>query len=796
MPIAVLVAALLLQAPQEPAHVAASLSADRIAVGATTTLRIEVEARGTTSPDIGTPVLPPGLELVGSSDFSQLRLSAPGRSIRSSRREYMVRAAAPGVYTIPSVQVAIGAQRFRTESLELTVTGAAAPRGGFFDDRGDVSATTLRLSAAPDTVYVGQQLILTAEATFAEEARFRQTRPASFEPPASSGFWVQDLPDPITVSLRVRDGRSVETQTYRRAYFPLRPGAFWIPPAYLHYELRRGFLQPPENRRVASDSLRLVVLPLPAAGRPASFTGAVGRMDLAASVSPARVTLGEAAVLTVELRGRGNIRALPEPALPPLDGMERFDAVQDATVDVVDDVVGGTKRFRWTLVPERPRTFVIPPIEYSYFDPELRSYVTLRSDSLVVHAVPVVAGQPEDTVIRPIRLQPGAAPAAWAVTPWFAAAQLLPLLLVGMAGAVIRRRQRPPGPTQHARRLRRELAALHGEPPEQALARADRLLHQAVLQVAQAPGDDPVAALRSAGRPDAAALLAGLVAELRRARYAPDADIDADALLRRADAFVDGLRRRRGRNDAGRGPAGAAAAALLAGAGLAAALLGGAAGAADAEDQARALFAAAVTSHDAGDVVSAANRFHDYARLRPGDPVGWYNLGVAAWRAGDPGRAVWAWLRAGLLAPRDADSRHNLQLAGADAAARAVLPRDRLATGERAALAALAWWVLVLASGHAVFRRQRRAWAVAAPAAAALLVLGTLAAARAAAPVHVAPLGQGSAAWAGPSIHDRQVAELAPGDIARLVERRDPWLLVRLGDGRLAWVERGGVAAP
>ncbi|HSJ25857.1 MAG TPA: BatD family protein [Longimicrobiales bacterium] len=786
------VAALLLQAPQDPVHVSASLGASQISVGATTTLRIEVEARGTTSPEIATPALPAGLEMVGSSDFSQLRLSAPGQSRRSSRRELVIRGAAPGVYTIPSVQVVVGTRRYQTDPLELTVTGTARPRPGLGGEEAAVaSATTLRLSVEPDTVYVGQQVMLTAEAVFAEAARLRQTRPASFEPPAATGFWVQDLPDPITVSLRVADGRSVETQTYRRAYFPLRAGTLWFPPAHLHYELRRGFLQAPENRRIASDSLALVVLPVPSTGQPASFTGAVGRYELRASVAPSRVAVGDAAVLTVELTGQGNIRALPEPRLAVPDGLELLPPTQESSVQVTDDVVGGSKAFRWVLVPEQSRSFVIPPIEYSYFDPELRTFITLRSDPLALQAVPLVAPEPEDTLLRPLRERPGSAPAAWALSPWFAAAQAVPLLLVGFAGAVLRRRQRPPGPAQHARRIRRDLDALPGEAdPPHTLAGIERLLKEAVRLVAGFDDGEPVAALRAAGRHDAASALDALLFELRRARYAPGSAGSEAALVQglvdRADRFIAGLARHRRR---ARHAGLMVVLATCAGATIVAV-------AASASDPASALFEDASARLAAGDGVAAANAFHAYARLRPRDPAGWYNTGVAAYAAGDPGRAVWAWLRAARLAPRDDDTRHNLRLAGASGAAADVVPLDRLAAGERAVLAALTWWFLVFAAGHAVFRRQPRAWTVAGAAGLGLLMLAGTAVHAARRPVLVVPMGQGATAYAGSSIHDERLAELRPGMTARLMERHGGWLLVRLPDGGRGWVERSRVAAP
>jgi hypothetical protein len=704
-PVALLAALMLQAAPGDP-HVSASLSADRIAAGATTTLRIEVESRGTTTPEIGRPPLPVGLEVVGTSDFSQLRLSAPGRSVRATRRELVIYAAAPGVYDIPSIDVHIGAVRFRTEPLSLTVTGTAAPlRGSAGVDSPDAGITTLRLLADADTVYVGEQVIVGVEATFAEPSRYRQARPASFEPPATSGFWIQELPDPVTVTLTsdARIGRTVERQTFRRAYFPLTEGVLWFPPAFLNYEVRSGFLQPPQQRRIASDSVPLVVRPLPAQGRPGAFNGAVGRLDMTASLAPDRVGVGGSAVLTVELRGTGNIRGLPAPRLPEVAGLEALPPSHDAEVNVQDDVVGGVRRFRWLLVPNEVRTFVVPPLEYAYFDPELRAYVTLQSDSLVLQAMPVVAGQPADTALRPLRAAPGRAPADWALSPWFAAAQTVPLLLLG--AVVLGRRRRlaaPPGADRLAT-LQRSVATLDPARGADALAEAERLLREAA-DVFAGPGGRSAGpeALRQAGHPVAAEQMAALLADLQRARFAPDAEADeatTAALLRRASALMASVTAARRRGRTASGAAGAILLLVLASAGVAGA----------AEESPDAWFERGILEYESGDVVAAAASFHQYARLRPSDPAGWYNHGLAAHAAGDPGRAVWAWLRSARLAPRDPDIRHNVLVAAGPAALTAVVPPDRLGAGERAVAGAAAWWLLVAGFAVALLRRRRAA---------------------------------------------------------------------------------------
>jgi hypothetical protein len=779
MMLAFLFAAALQVTVQDPVQVEAVLSRDRIAIGEAATLTITVITRGLAPESIRNPVLPADLDIVGTSDFTETRIGVPGGRVRVLRREIVMLPRTTGAFRIPGAVVVVDGTSYRTPQLLLRVAGPVFSPGAA--DGEERSGTSLVVRLFPDTVFVGQQVVLQAEVTFAEQMRTRQSRPPAFEPPAPSGFWVQDLPDPVTISLRVRDGRTVESQTFRRAYFPLDAGEFAFPPAHLHYEVRRGFLSPPESRRVTSDSARLVVLPLPEEGQPRPFTGAVGRLAMSASVAPQRVAVGEAAILTLELAGRGNVRALAQPRLPELRGVEVFPPTQEAHVDVEGDVVGGSKSFRWILVPEVPGRLVVPPIEYSVFDPDLRQYVTMHTDSLRLEVAPVVAATEQDTALRPLRTVTGRPAAAWAETPLFAALQAVPLLLVGAGMLVRRRRARPPGPRQHERRIRGELAALRGRDDADVPAALERLLGDAVRTVAGLDGADPAAALRAAGRTVEADELTVLVADLRRLRYAPAGERGSlEPVFARVDAFIAGLAPARRRRSPAAG--GAVAVALVW-------LTAGSGGHAD-----EAAFQSGVAAFAAGDHVTAANRFHSYVRAAPDDANGWYNLGLASYQAGDRGRAVWAWLRGARTAPRDADLLHNLRLTADAAAIAAVLPVDRLARGERLLILAVAWWVLVLAVGARIRRPHAAASVLAGLAAVVMVAALTALVAVAVRQTLVTPLRDGAPLFAGPTVREQAVARLEAGQVARLLERREGWLLVRMGTGRDAWVERDNVA--
>ncbi|HEX6132566.1 MAG TPA: BatD family protein [Longimicrobiales bacterium] len=773
---AVLLCAMLLSgAAQDPVRVTASLSAERINVGETTTLQITVETRGTAPEEIRVPDLTRDLEILGTSDYTQTQITVPGGRTRVTRRDVVIIARSQGVYRIPPAVVRVAGMVYRTAPLDLIVrSGSAVPA----PDRA-ASSSSLSITLDPDTVYVGEQVTLYAEATFAEEMRTRQSRPATFDPPAPTGFWIQDLPDPISVTLRVREGRTVETQTYRRAYFPLAPGTYHFPPARLHYEVRRGFLYAAETRELVSDSVPLVVLPVPAAGMPSAFNGAVGRLTLRASVAPVRVRAGEATLLTVELEGSGNVKALPEPRLPPIDGAEVFAPAQDSRVDVNDNRVGGSKRFRWMLVPEQPGTLVIPPVEYDVFDPELGSYIALRSDTLRIEVAPVTTVVAADTALRPLRTLRGTAALDWVRSPGFVVVQIVPLLALLGALSVRRRRERLPGPRDEAAELRRQLGELRArEPAPGVLSELERIVREAVVRVAGGEGE-PVAALRSQKRPAAAAELESLLRELQRLRFAPAEAFDAERLIDRVEAFIALIAPRRGWK---RAP-GTPVIALVALPGLLA----------SAQIDPDELFFEGVERYERGEFAAAASSFARYTEAVPRDPSGWYDYGLAAHRAGDTGRAAWAWLRSIQLDPRDADVRQNLRAIGADAALAAVQPIDWLSAPERALLAAIGWWLMTLGIAVRIARRGR--WSAAAPGATILAIAIIGSATVATRPTLVTPMGQGAALYAAPTTRDDALGELPPGSAARLVERRDGWVRVRTESGQDGWVERRAVAS-
>lgn len=783
------------QAADGAVKVSATLSSSRIAAGESTVLQIAIETSGEGAEAIDVPRLEPGLEVTSSQEFSQLQVGYPGGRSRLIRRDLIVRAHLAGSYMIPEVSVTVGGTTYRTRPITLFVEQPRNQPSRVPGRAGD--EVLLRAWVEPDTVYVGQQVLLHAEALFPRDLRQRQSRPAAYEAPTPPDFWIQDLPSAVSTGVRSIDGVVFQTQTFRRAYFPLSAGRFMMPPARLTYEVRRGFLYAPEGRELISDSLPIVVLPVPQAGRPGSFSGAVGRFEIAARIEPEALDVGEAATLTVEITGSGNVKALPPPKLPELSGVELFPPTEDAQVDVVDDELRGVKRFTWVLLPEHAGRLELP-IEYAFFDPERDRFDVARADPLSLRVTGdgvAAASSNSAAILRPVALEPASRWAEWVRSPAFVLLQVVPLvaLLGGVvlrrnSGAIRGRRMRGQLRQAHEKRFAALLGAAASAGSEGAFfSELNVAIRVAIAELLAQPDlgtasrAELLTSLRAHGLTERTATgLDALFGRMDRARFA---GTDAGR-HERAAIVAEGKRlieRIRGDLEpAGGGSTLAGAIALLC---LFAPTTSVYAQTADAD------FAEGVNAFHGARYTDAASAFTAYVQQRPHDANGWYNLGNAYMREQQRGHAVWAWLRALEIEPRHAAARHNLAVA-APAEAIGVVPTSiRLPRTEAAFALAVVWWVAGCTLAVLIATRSRAAVRVAIGAVSLMIVVAALALPSALHARTAIALGESNLLLAGPAHHSEPLANLRDGSPVTILERRGDWWRVREPHGREGWVE-------
>jgi hypothetical protein len=158
---------------------------------------------------------------------------------------------------------------------------------------------------------------------------------------------------------------------------------------------------------VSSPPASFTVLELPAEGRPADFSGAVGKFKLSADLSDPHVTEGDPVTLRMRVSGEGNFDRVNSSMLGSVDNWKTYQPTPKFVSSDNTDY-RGDKTFEQPLVATASGRQTLPPLSFSYFDPDARRYETLHSEPLTVD----VASAPPAAAARTVQPAPAAAPAA------------------------------------------------------------------------------------------------------------------------------------------------------------------------------------------------------------------------------------------------------------------------------------------------------------------------------------------------------------------------------------------------
>lgn len=124
------------------------------------------------------------------------------------------------------------------------------------------------------------------------------------------------------------------------------------------------------------------VMPVPSEGRPGDYRGAVGRYRIVTQATPNTVDAGDPITLNIGIQGTGPMELVQAPPLYELPSLTAdFKVADESLAGIVQD---DTKVFATTIRPRREGITVIPPIRFSFFDPDTRSYETVMSEPIAI----------------------------------------------------------------------------------------------------------------------------------------------------------------------------------------------------------------------------------------------------------------------------------------------------------------------------------------------------------------------------------------------------------------------------
>lgn len=338
-----------------------------------------------------------------------------GKRTKSSQSSYtyILLPKKAGSFSIPAATATVKGERVSSRSITIEVVGAGEQPASQAQQSAENQETSdgdifLKMIPGKSSAVVGEPVNLVlklyqrANIAGFEDARF----------PSFNGFWSQEVQTPTNIEFhRENVGNQIYNTAVLRSWviIPQQSGDLVIDPAELVClvnvrtnnnstgSIFDSFFQDDYRtirKRVSTSPYTIKVRELPA-GAPASFSGAVGKYSMQASLSRDSLSAHDASSLKISISGKGNVSLLEAPKVNFPPDFEVYDVKVTENTDKGNGRTSGSRTFEYPFIPRSHGEFSISPVEFTYFDVESGKYVTLTSREIPVYVARGQESAPE-----------------------------------------------------------------------------------------------------------------------------------------------------------------------------------------------------------------------------------------------------------------------------------------------------------------------------------------------------------------------------------------------------------------
>lgn len=306
-----------------------------------------------------------------------------------------------GTFLVPGAKLKIGNATYESNDAQITVVQGKLikqkpRRQSVFDDFDDFFGNTrqqpqqvtdedffARITFSKQNVYPGEQIVATYKI-------YSRNLPLNslddYEFPTQENFWAEniELPQQLVPQTEILEGKQYQVYTLKKeVLFPQKSGALPINPFSVTGVINRSLFSPGVKKRITSNGGNIQVKELPQP-IPPSFNNQVGSYTFKGNLSKDTVKVDESIDLKLTIQGSGNLKQLSGFNIQFPSDFEAYDPQIKDNISVSGAGVSGSQTTSYLLIPRHSGKYVIDPIEFTYFDPEKKTYNTLTTDKFVI----------------------------------------------------------------------------------------------------------------------------------------------------------------------------------------------------------------------------------------------------------------------------------------------------------------------------------------------------------------------------------------------------------------------------
>lgn len=309
---------------------------------------------------------------------------------------YALVARREGKFTIGAASIMANGQKLESAPVVIEVVKGAVTQGGGQSGESGQNAKVsgeevfIRTGVSKNNCYLGEQILITQKVY----SRFSLVGFKKIIPPAYDGFYAQTL-EPISkgqVATENVDGVIYYTyEIFRAMATANKSGKIVLNPMTAEVVIRKQTNAKPRNVfeqffgaagyedltvNAKSRALTVDVTPLPEAGKPDNFDGAVGNFSYKLQATKTQLKANDAFNLKLTVTGKGNLKLLTAPKLNLPESFETYDPKITETTN--------SKTFDYLVIPREEGTFTLDKLDFSYFNLDTKKYVVIPSENLLI----------------------------------------------------------------------------------------------------------------------------------------------------------------------------------------------------------------------------------------------------------------------------------------------------------------------------------------------------------------------------------------------------------------------------
>ncbi len=297
-----------------------------------------------------------------------------------------------GSFTIPPINVKIAGKSYKTNSLMINVVkGQSKTNTNNFQYKKE---STISKDDVFIKVFISKSQVYKNEPFIVKYILYSVFQPQNYSyvtEPNFSSFWKEDLQ-------KEQDQKGYVTNYNGRKYLaidlstlsltPTRSGRLSIPSFVFDVDINvpsSSLFSWGINKRIRLTTQEQIInaLELPDNSNP-SFTGAIGQFSVNSSINLQKLKAGESFTYSLIVNGKGNLKQFSNPIFPSLSKMKVLDPESEVILDNNNDELKGKRIFKYTCIPQEEGLYVIPPLNFTYFDPIKKQYISLQTKEIKI----------------------------------------------------------------------------------------------------------------------------------------------------------------------------------------------------------------------------------------------------------------------------------------------------------------------------------------------------------------------------------------------------------------------------